>query len=165
MMNNITNDQPFREHLVNLLYSGGAHATLDDVLRGVPEDLRGKSVSGINRSIWQILEHLRICQKDILDYMVLDNYKEMKFPDEYWPHDPMPPSADAWDNCIQQFKADLKEIENITRDPSIDLYAKVPTGDHTLLREILLVADHNAYHIGQIIFLRQLLGIDSDGWI
>lgn len=156
----MNNNQILREHLLDLLAGNSAHSSFDSVIEGIPEDVRGKMVPQINLSMWQVVEHLRICQKDILDYMLSSDYREMKFPDDYWPTQPF--SKEAWHKSITAFREDLETIKGLVKDLSTDLYAKVPTGEHTLLREILLVADHNSYHVGQLMYLRHLLGIRSD---
>lgn len=111
-------------------------------------------------SIWQIVEHLRIAQRDILDFCVAPEYREMKWPDDYWPRNPAPESDAAWDRGLAAFRGDRDSLAALAMNPAIDLLAKVPNGTgQTYLRELLLVADHNAYHIGQLVEARRVLGI------
>ena len=115
---------------------------------------------GLPHSPWQLVEHLRIAQHDILDFCVNPGYQEMSWPDDYWPASPEPPTAAAWDESIAGYKRDLAEMQRLVRDEAIDPFAKIPHGSgQTYIREILLVVDHAAYHIGQIVLVRRLLGI------
>ncbi|MDQ6759325.1 MAG: DinB family protein [Acidobacteriota bacterium] len=147
-----------RKHLADLLSMKGAHLTFDAALSGFPVELRGSKPPGAPHSPWQLLEHLRIAQEDILDFSRNPNYKEKKFPDDYWPATEAPPTSQAWEASIQQFKDELNQMQELIADTSHDLLAKIPHGKgQTLLREALLVADHNAYHLGQLVFLRKML--------
>jgi hypothetical protein len=111
-----------------------------------------------------LVEHLRLAQHDILDFCVNPEYEEMTWPDDYWPRQPAPPSAKAWDESLAAYRADLAKMQALVRDPAIDLFARVPQGTgQTYLREALLVADHTAYHVGQIVLVRRQLGIWADG--
>jgi len=153
------NDQSLRDHILYLLNDGGAHAKFDDAIKDWPAPLRGKKVNDLPYSAWALLEHLRIAQSDILDFSTNAKYKAMTWPDDYWPKSDGPPSAAAWDKSIHDFKKDLQAITALVRDPKTDLYAKLPWGDgQTILREALLVADHNSYHVGQLVTLRRVLG-------
>jgi hypothetical protein len=106
-----------------------------------------------------LLEHLRIAQEDILEFCRDPKYKAPKWPDDYWPKKPAPPSAAAWGKSVKQFRKDLKTMQDLVANPKTDLFAKIPWGDgQTILREVLLVADHNAYHVAQLIDVRRLLG-------
>ena len=108
---------------------------------------------------WMLLAHMRIAQWDILDFSVNPKYKAMDWPEGYWPKSEGPPSAAAWNDSVKEFKKDLKAIAELVENSQIDLYAKIPWGEgQTILREVLLVADHNAYHLGQLVTLRRLLG-------
>ncbi len=152
-------DQELRSHLLQLLESSGAHINLRQVLKNIPAHLRGKTAQKLHTA-WQILEHMRIAQKDILDFMVNPEYLELKFPDDYWPKEEEPPTPESWDNSVKALLDDLNSIKDILKDPSIDLLAKIPHGSgQTILREILLVADHNSHHLGQLAQLRLLLGL------
>lgn len=149
----------FREHLVALLDWKDAHATFDKAVEGVGDADRGKVPDGATHSIWQVVEHLRLAQKDILDFCVNAEYEEPDWPDDYWPMNPVPPGAEAWEESLAGYREDRARMMDLARDASRDLFARIPHGTgQTYLREILLVADHNAYHIGQIVLLRRLLG-------
>ncbi len=151
------NDQ-LRKQLVKILDWEDAHAGFDVAVEGVPPEVRGIQPKGLPYSLWQLLEHLRICQRDILDFCRDANYREPKFED-YWPTTVAPPTEDAWDKSIASFRADLESLKQLAMDSSIDLFAAIPHGaGQTYLRELMLVADHNAYHIGQLVAVRRLLG-------
>ena len=153
------NDKALREHLDYLLEGGGAHVKFDEVTAGVPVKLRGQKPAGIPHSLWMLLEHLRIAQWDILEFSRSPKYVSPKWPEGYWPKTEAPPKPDAWNASIKKFQQDLKAMRDLVKDPKIDLFAKIPWGDgHTILREALLVADHNAYHLGQMLDVRRLLG-------
>jgi hypothetical protein len=148
-----------RKHLLELLAGGNAHATFDDAVKNLPSGLRGKRPKGAEHSPWEVLEHLRIAQWDILDFTRNPKYQHRPWPDAYWPAAPKPPDAKAWDKSVRAFRRDLKAMSDLVADPATDLYAKIPHGDgQTILKEALLVADHNAYHLGQLVLLRRLLG-------
>jgi hypothetical protein len=155
----MSHDAHLREHLVKLLTGSEAHADFEAAVKGMPAELRGKTPEGAEHSPWQLVEHLRLAQWDILDFSTNPDYKTLKWPEDYWPKSPAPPSDKAWSESINSFRADLKAMCDLVSDPSTDLYAKIPHGDgQTILREALLVADHNAYHVGQLILVRRLLG-------
>jgi hypothetical protein len=154
----MANADPLRKHLLDLLRMKGAHLNYDEAVAGFPTELRGKKPKGAPHTPWQLLEHLRIAQWDILDFSRNPGYEEMKFPDDYWPKTAAPPDDDAWDQSVAQFRQDLKSMEELIADPKADLAARIPHGKgQTLLREALLVADHNSYHLGQLVFLRKML--------
>jgi hypothetical protein len=154
------NDSAFRLHLLYLLEGGGAHAKFDDVVAGIPPELRGQKPTGLPHSAWMLLEHLRIAQWDILEFSRNPKYKSPKWPEGYWPKTDAPPSTAAWDASIKDFHKDLKAMQDLVENPKTDLFARIPWGDgQTILREALLVADHNAYHLGQLVDVRRLLGI------
>ena len=147
-----------RELLARILAWGDAHVGYDDAVADIPEHLRGTQPSGLH-SPWELLEHLRITQHDILDFCVNPEYEEMNWPEDYWPASPAPPSAEAWNESIASFTRDRQELQKLAADPAIDLTARIPHGNgQTYGREILLVADHSAYHVGQLVLVRQLLG-------
>jgi len=147
-----------RKHLDNLLVMKGAHLSFVEALAGFPAALRGKKPKGAPHTAWQLLEHMRLAQEDILDFSRNPGYEERKFPDDYWPATGAPPSDEAWENSVKQFQKDLKAMQKLIADTSRDLYAEIPHGQgQTLLREALLVADHNSYHLGQLVFLRKML--------
>lgn len=152
-------DKLLREHVVELLNGKGAHASFDDAVQSLPEVLFGKKPEGLPHSPWMLLEHLRIGQWDILEFSRNPKYKSSKWPDDYWPKETAPPSKAAWNKSVQEFRRDLKAIQDLVADSKTDLYARIPWGDgQTVLREALLVADHNAYHIAQLVDVRRLLG-------
>ena len=154
-----SSDKRLREHLVELLNGGSAHVGFNDVVKDMPEKLRGVKPEGLPHSAWMLLEHLRMAQWDILEFSRNAKYKAPKWPEEYWPSTDAPPSAAAWDKSVQQFRKDLKAMQDLVTNPKTDLYARIPWGDgQTILREALLVADHNAYHIGQLLDVRRLVG-------
>ena len=147
---------PLREHLVNLLRMEGAHVGFEEAVAEFPAELRGKKPAGAPHTAWQLLEHMRIAQEDILDFSKNAAYEEKKWPDDYWPKAAAPPSARAWDESVAAFQRDLKAMEKLVADG--DLMATIPHGSgQTLLREALLVADHNSYHLGQLVFLKKAL--------
>ena len=147
-----------RKHLADLLRMKGAHVNFEAALSGFPVAMRGVKPQGAPHSAWQLLEHLRIAQEDILDFSRNPQYRDKKFPHDYWPATEAPPSEDAWDKSIQQFQDDLKEMQELIADTKHDLLAKIAHGTgQTLLREVLLMADHNAYHLGQLVFLRKMM--------
>jgi uncharacterized damage-inducible protein DinB len=156
----MSSDAPLREQLRKMLAWDDAHVGFDKAVEGIPAELRGKQPDRAPYSPWQLLEHLRIAQHDILDFCRNPKYHEMKWPDDYWPSSPAPKSAADWDESVRQFHEDLKALQDLAADRSIDLFAKIPHGSgQTYLRELLLVADHTAYHVGQLIVVRRLLGI------
>jgi hypothetical protein len=147
-----------REHLDNLLRMQGAHLSFDEAVANFPVALRGAKLSGAPHSAWELLEHMRLAQEDILDFSRNPEYRERKFPDDYWPASPTPQSDDAWDRSVRQFQEDLKAMQALIDDASHDLFSKIPHGEgQNLLREALVVADHNSYHLGQLMFLRKML--------
>ena len=151
------NDE-LRNHLVKSLDWEDTHAGFDAAVEGIPPEVRGVQPAGLPYSPWQLLEHIRICQRDILDFSRDPDYREMKF-EEYWPATVAPPSEQAWDDSIASFRADLESLKQLAIDKSIDLFATIPHGTgQTYLRELLLVVDHNAYHLGQLVAVRRLLG-------
>ena len=152
-------DKSLREHLVKLLKEGEAHVTFEAAAKDFPTNLRGKRPKGAEHSPWELLEHLRIAQWDILEFSRDPKHVSPEFPAGYWPNKPAPPNEKAWDKSIKAFRADLKAMVELVDDESTDLYAKIPHGDgQTILRQALLTADHNAYHLGQFVQLRKILG-------
>lgn len=153
-------DQHTREQLVNLLTLRQAHMIFEDAVKDFPMAHINTRPPGVDYTFWHLLEHLRICQWDILDYIRNPNYKEVKWPDDYWPQRDVLTDAAGWQKTIQQFQADVAELVKIVQDPATDLSAPIPHGwdGHTILREILVVASHNAYHIGEFGILRQVIG-------
>ena len=152
-------DKVLCEHVLNLLRGGGAHITPKDVLTDFPVQLRGKKLADLPYTPWQLLEHMRIAQWDILEFSRDPEFVSPQFPEDYWPKDEAPPEQAAWDKSVKAFHSDLKAMEKLVADSSTDLLAKIPHGDgQTILREALVLADHNAYHLGQLVMLRRLLG-------
>ena len=152
-------DRALRQHVLYLLRDGGAHLDFGSAIRGFPPSLRGRKPRGAAHTAWEILEHMRIAQWDILEFSVNPRHVSPKFPDEYWPQTAAPRSAAAWTRSVKAFRADLEAMQKLVENPATDLYARIPYGDgQTLLREALLVADHNAYHLGELVLLRRLLG-------
>jgi hypothetical protein len=149
-----------RDHLSRILAWQDAHGTFEAAVDGVPPSHRGRAPQGLPYSPWQLLEHLRITQHDILDFCRNRDYVELHWPDDYWPVSTAPPSNSAWDESVRRFIEDRAAIQGLAADRSVDLLAAIPHGSgQTYLREILLVADHTSYHVGQLIVVRRLLGI------
>jgi hypothetical protein len=158
----MADDAALRELLGRLLAWGDAHVTFDAVVDEIPVKLRGRRPAGLPHSIWQLVEHLRITQHDILDFCINPQYKEMQWPADYWPRTAAPPSSAAWTGSLRRFRRDRQALQALAADPAIDLGARIPHGSgQTYLRELVLVADHGAYHVGQIVLVRRLLGIWS----
>jgi len=148
-----------RQHLLELLRGGNAHLNFEEALAGLPPNLRGERPHGLPYSPWRLLEHMRIAQRDILEFSRNPKHVSPQWPAGYWPESDAPPDDKAWQKSIRQFRADLKAMQELVEDPAIDLLAPIPHGDgQTILREALLVADHNSYHLGQLVTLRRLLG-------
>ena len=155
---------PLRSHVLELLRGGHAHVNLETVLKGLPAKLRGKKPRGAEHTLWQLLEHIRIGQWDILEFSRNPKHVSPPWPKGYWPATEAPPSAAAWNKSVRQVRGDLKAMEKLVASPETDLLAKVPHGTgQTILREALLLADHNAYHVGQIVLSRRQLGAWNTG--
>lgn len=151
---------PLRKQLLETLTGGQAHATFEAAVKDFPAQLRGKKPEGAPHTAWQLLEHLRIAQHDILEFSRDPHYVSPKWPEGYWPTEPAPPTETAWDESIANFAKDDQAFRDLISDPAQDLFAPFPHGDgQTLLREALLIIDHNAYHVGQLILLRTQQGI------
>lgn len=154
----VTAMDDLRKHLVNLLNMEGAHIGFDAAVRDFPAELRGLKPAGAPHTAWQLLEHMRLAQWDILEFSRDAKHVSPEFPEGYWPGSEAPASDTAWKKSIEKFHHDLSEMKKLVSNPSNDLYAKIPHGEgQTLLREALLVADHNSYHIGQIMLVRKIL--------
>jgi hypothetical protein len=152
-------DKALREHLVKLLKGGDAHADFETAVKDFPAGLRGQRPKGAPYSPWEVLEHLRIAQWDLLEFSRNGKHKSPDFPDGYWPSAPEPPDEKAWNHSVQAFRKDLDAFCDLIGDEKTDLFAPIPHGDgQTILREALVTADHNAYHLGQFITLRKILG-------
>jgi len=149
---------PLRQHLINLLTKAEAHLDVRSELKEFPVELRGRKPAGAPHTPWQLLEHMRIAQWDILEFTLNAKHASPRWPDEYWPKADAPPDSRAWDKSVTQFLADLDDMCKMVSDPKHDLVAKIPHSDgQTYLREALLVADHNAYHLGQLVMVRRIL--------
>lgn len=152
-------DKALRQQLIELLKGGNAHVKFEDAIEDFPQALRGQKAANLPHSGWMLLEHLRIAQWDILEFSRDRKHKSPDWPKGYWPATSDAPSAEQWNASIKQFHSDRKTMEELIKDPKTDLFAKIPWGDgQTILREALLVADHNAYHVAQIVDVRRLLG-------
>ncbi|MGE3274630.1 MAG: DinB family protein [Vicinamibacterales bacterium] len=152
-------DDDVRDHIVRVLTWHDAHASFDDAVTGLPVELRGRRPTGLPYSPWQLLEHLRRAQADLLDFCVNPDYVELTWPDDYWPEADAPPDAHAWDASVAAFHRDRAALVALARDASVDLTAAIPHGTgQTYLREILLAVDHNAYHVAELVVARRLLG-------
>ena len=152
-------DAAIRKQLINLLTKQQAHQSLDDAVKNFPAKDYNTRPPNVEYTFWHLLEHLRITQWDILDYCRNPNYRAIEWPRQYWPaHDAMTDAA-GWQHTIDQFHTDLDELVAIVKNPKTDLYSSIPHGydGHNILREILVVADHNAYHIGEFGILRQVV--------
>ena len=152
-------DPSLRKHLVDLLKGGSAHVQFMDALEEFPPNKRGTFAPGLPHTGWQLLEHSRIAQWDILEFSRNAKHVSPGFPEGYWPKTPGPPTEAEWDKSVQQFQNDLNEMIELVASARTDLFAKIPHGDsQTILREALVLADHNAYHLGQLVDLRRALG-------
>ena len=152
-------ESSLRRHLIELLKGGSAHARFEDVIARFPAKLRGQKPAGLPHSPWMLLEHMRIAQHDILEFSRNRKHASPDWPKGYWPRTEAPPSAAAWNASIRQFRQDLKTMQNLVANPKTDLHARIPWGEgQTILREALLLADHNAYHLAQIVDARRSLG-------
>lgn len=152
-------DSALREHVIYLLEGGGAHLDFDAAVADLPSQLRGAKPAGVPHTPWRLLEHMRICQWDILEFTRDPAHRSPPFPEGYWPASDAPPDAASWDESAARFRADLQAMVELVENPATDLYAPLAHGEgQTVLREALLIADHNAYHLGQFVFLRRCLG-------
>ena len=152
-------DAALRKQLLALLAGGQAHADFETAIKNVPTALRGKRPKGAEHSPWEVLEHLRIAQWDILEFSRNAKHKSPDWPSGYWPSTEAPPDEKAWDKSVRAFRRDLKTMSDLVKSESTDLFVEIPHGDgQTVLREALLLADHNAYHLGEMVLLRRMLG-------
>jgi hypothetical protein len=153
-------DRALREHLAALLRWEDAHSSLDRIVEGVPEDRWGASAPGLPYTLWQLLEHIRLVQHDILDFSRNPGYSELRWPDDFWPPSGSAPTPDDLSATLGALRGDRDALITMALDPRIDLFARIPHGTgQTYLRELLLVADHNSYHLGQMVVVRRALGI------
>ena len=152
-------DDPLRDQLAGLLAWEDAHVSFDAAVANLPAKLRGARPAELPYSPWQLVEHLRRTQHDILDFCRKPDYRQPAWPDDYWPTPDAPPPAGGWNESVHGFQRDREALQTLARDPAIDLLATIPHGEgQTYLRELLLAADHAAYHIGELIVVRRLLG-------
>lgn len=156
----MSNDKMLRDHLIRLLEGGHAYAAFDTAVKDFPFAKTGMKPDGFDHSAWQLLEHIRIAQWDIVEFSISAEHVSPPWPEGYWPKEDAPANEAAWQNCLESIRKDLKRMMDLVADPSTDLFAKIAHGTgQTILREALLVADHNAYHLGQLVMLRKILGI------
>jgi hypothetical protein len=152
-------DKALREQLGKLLTSGEAHIDWVDALKELPAKLRGVRPHGAPHSAWELLEHTRIAQWDIIEFSRNPKHVSPDFPSGYWPKAAAPSDEKAWENSVRKFESGREEMTKLIADPNTDLFARIPHGSgQTLLRQALLLADHNAYHLGQFVLLRKMLG-------
>lgn len=155
----MSNNKKLREEVIELLKKGNAHADFESAVKDMPTGLRGKRPEGAAHSPWEILEHLRIAQWDILEFTRNAKHVSPEFPAGYWPEKQTPPDEKSWDRSVNAFRDDLNAMAKLIDDESTDLFAPIAHGDgQTVLREALVLADHNAYHLGELVLLRRLLG-------
>lgn len=152
--------EALRERLIELLNGGSAHIRFDKAVKEWPVELRGHKPQNAAHTPWEVLEHMRLCQWDILEFSRDPHHKSPPFPEGYWPETPTPPLPESWDRSIAQFKLDLDAMKALVAQSDVDLLAPLPWGDgQDLMREAMLLADHNAYHLGELMTLRRLLEI------
>lgn len=156
----MASEEAVRQHVGRLLAWEDAHVGFDTAIEDIPAAARGKMPDGLPYTPWQLLEHLRRTQRDILEFCRNSDYEELNWPADYWPASAEPPTPGAWDESVAQFRQDRTALQHLAIDPAVDLTATIPHGSgQTYLRELLLVADHSAYHIGELIVVRRLLGV------
>lgn len=152
-------EQIFRQLLSQSLDWQNAHVNFETTIKEVPPAKRGLRLPGAPYSPWELLEHLRLAQRDILDYCQAEPYQSHAWPDDYWPESPEPPSEEAWDKSIDAFLKDTKEAQTLINHPEMDLFATVPHHEQaTYFKEMLIILDHNAYHVGQLVLLCRMMG-------
>src|SRR5436309_4279169 len=152
-------DHALRDHVRELLRGGHAHVTFEDAIADWPPGLRSAKPAGHPFTPWRLLEHIRISQWDIVEFTKSAKHVSPEWPAGYWPHSDAPPDAAAWDKSVAQVEQDLRAMQRLVRDPATDLFVRIPHGTgQTALREALVLADHNSYHVGQLVLLRRLLG-------
>ncbi len=153
-----------RKHVLALLSGSNAHISFDDFVADFPADACGRKIEGLPYTAWQVLEHMRIAQWDILEFSRDASHKSPKFPKGYWPKPDKLGNAALWNETVEKFRSDLKQMQKLMADPSTDLFAKIPHGSgQTILREALLIADHNAYHLGALLVMSRILTTQSLG--
>jgi hypothetical protein len=154
----MTQEQQLRDHLLYLLRGGGAHTSFEELTRDFPAGLINSKIEGVPYTAWQVLEHMRIAQWDILEFSRNASHVSPAFPEGYWPDATVVADAQMWDQTVRNFISDVQELAEIVNDPSVDLFAPLTHGEgQTVLREALLVADHNAYHLGTLALMKRVL--------
>ena len=152
-------EQALRQQLVETLKGNSAHTSFDDAIAGLPVKLRGEKPQDFPHSPWMLVEHMRIALWDILEFSRNGEHVSPEFPEGYWPKTPVPVSEEEWNKTVEAFQRDLRDMIKLVENPRTDLYAKIPHGQgQNILREALVLADHNAYHLGQLVDLRRALG-------
>lgn len=158
-MSGSSEDRILREHLAKLLAGKQAHVDFDTAVSDLPFELQGRKPKGASHTPWEILEHLRIAQWDILEFSRNPKHVSPNFPAGYWPEEAAPPESVSWERSVGLFQADLKAFREFVQNLATDLYTPIPHGDgQTVLREVLVAADHNAYHLGELVLVRRMLG-------
>ena len=156
----MNHNDSLRKQLIKLLDWQEAHVNFDAAVEGIPPALQGVRPKGLPYSPWELLEHMRLTQSDILNFCRNPDYKAPKWPAEYWPKTTSAPTPNDWQESITAFRADRQSLQSLIADPTLDLYAEIPHGEgQTYLREVLLVADHSAYHVGELVAVRRLHGL------
>lgn len=156
-------DEALRKHVLYLLRGGGAHLSFDDLVNSFPPHLCNRSIEGLPYTPWQVLEHIRVAQWDILEFSRDPDHISPDFPKGYWPNSDQTGTPELWQETVEAIRRDAKEMEALVEDPASDLYAKLPHGEgQTILREALLTADHNAYHLGVLTVMSRILKSASD---
>ena len=151
-------DSLLRDELVGLLEGGRAHATFEDAVEGFPLEIRGATLPPVAHTPWQVLEHLRLAQWDILEFCRNPSHESPNWPEGYWPKEPAPPTKTAWNESVKRFLEDRAALTAWIQDPSTDLFAPVPNDEGpSLLHQIVITAQHNSYHLGQLLMLRRAL--------
>ncbi|MGZ8842493.1 MAG: DinB family protein [Pyrinomonadaceae bacterium] len=157
-MNDTGNDKSLRDQLLSLLDGGNAHLNFEDFVKDFPVEKCGQRIEGLPYTAWQVLEHMRIAQWDILEFSRNADHVSPKWPKGYWPNVDKPGSTDLWKETVEKFRHDLKEMHELVANPATNLFAKIPHGTgQTILREVMLLADHNSNHLGALIVLSRLL--------
>ncbi len=155
-----TEDRILRNQLIPFLRGQGAHVDFASAVKDFPAEHCGTRPANCPHSAWELVQHIRFTLHDLVDFCTNPNYTEPNWPRDYWPAQPAPPGKEAWREAVAAVQQDIETFERLVGEPSSNLYAKIPWGDgQNLLREVLLAGDHTSYHTGQIVLIRQLLGI------
>ena len=149
----------FRQQILDYLSDAHAHAPFDQAVKGLPLSAVNKKLKGMPYSFWELLEHTRLSQNDIIEFVINPKYQDKAWPEDYWPSK-KPATKAMWDKSIKSFRSDLAMLIKLVKDPKTDLLAKIPHGQgQTILREVILIIDHNAYHVGEMVVLRRMMGL------